>query len=62
MFADFDVLMAELNKAGFYTNSKILGPRFLGCPIEDFMFIILVSLDISSGVLSFIHLRKLGNL
>ena len=62
LYAVISAPFAELNGAWFYTSSKILGPRLLGCPIEDFIFIILVSLDISSGVLSFIHSEKTGKL
>lgn len=62
LYAVFSAPFAELNGAWFYTSSKILGPRILGCPIEDFIFIILVSLNISSGVLSFIHSEKTGKI
>ncbi len=62
IYAVISAPVAELNGAWFYTPSKILGLRILGCPIEDFIFIILVSLDISSGVLSFIHSEKTGKL
>jgi len=51
---------AESWGAWFFTEEKIIGVWILNFPLENLIFIILVSIAISSAVLTFIYYQETG--
>lgn len=53
---------AESWGAWFFTEEKILNILMLNFPVENLIFIILISIAISSAVLTFINYQETGKL
>lgn len=53
---------AESWSAWFFTKEKILNIWILNCPIENLIFMILISIAISSAVLTFIYYQETGKI
>ena len=51
---------AENWNTWFFSDNKILGTWIFNFPVENILFIILISIAISSAVLTFIHYQETG--